>query len=335
MLEIRNLTKTYRAQTAVNDLSFTVPDGQVTGFLGPNGAGKSTTMRMAVGLERPTSGEATFDGVPFRKLDNPGRVVGSLLDATWFHPGRSAYQHLAILADLMRLPETRIEECLEAVGLSGVAAKRVGGFSLGMKQRLGVACALMGNPKHVLLDEPVNGLDPEGVHWMRERIRALAADGCAVLVSSHLLSEMELTADRLVVVGRGALIAEGTVEEFLSRGKAGTVEVEVLAEDVFRAVGLLEAEGLRVAVVSGGAGAGVGWGAGSDSSSDSSSGAGSDASSSAAKKALLRVDDAVADDIARLALNNRLLITGLSAKKVSLEDAFLDTTAGSVVYQAN
>ncbi|AHI23848.1 ABC transporter ATP-binding protein [Corynebacterium vitaeruminis] len=315
MLEIRNLTKTYRAQTAVNDLSFTVPDGQVTGFLGPNGAGKSTTMRMAVGLERPTSGEATFDGVPFRKLDNPGRVVGSLLDATWFHPGRSAYQHLAILADLMRLPETRIEECLEAVGLSGVATKRVGGFSLGMKQRLGVACALMGNPKHVLLDEPVNGLDPEGVHWMRERIRALAADGCAVLVSSHLLSEMELTADRLIVVGKGALIAEGTVEEFLSRGKAGTVEVEVLAEDVFRAVGLLEAEGLRVSVVSGGAG--------------------SDASSSAAKKALLRVDGAVADDIARLALNNRLLITGLSAKKVSLEDAFLDTTAGSVVYQAN
>lgn len=301
MLEVHNLTKTYRGQTAVNNLSFSVPDGQVTGFLGPNGAGKSTTMRMAVGLERPTSGSAEFDGTPFRSLKNPGRVVGTLLDATWFHPGRTAQAHLAIQATLMGLPANRIDECLEAVGLAGVAGKRVGGFSLGMKQRLGVACALLGNPKHVLLDEPVNGLDPEGVHWMRERIRSLADDGCAVLVSSHLLSEMELMADRLVVVGKGTLIAEGTVADFV--GGPSSVLLEVMPVDSDRARLLLTEKGLDVA--------------------------------DGDRAGQLVVGGATPLDVGKLAFEHRLLVVGLQSRTLSLEDAFLNTTANAVVYKAS
>lgn len=301
MLEVHNLTKTYRGQTAVNNLCFSVPDRQVTGFLGPNGAGKSTTMRMVVGLERPTGGSATFDGMPFRSLKNPGRVVGTLLDATWFHPGRTAYSHLAIQATLMGLPANRIDECLEAVGLAGVAGKRVGGFSLGMKQRLGVACALLGNPKHVLLDEPVNGLDPEGVHWMRERIRSLADDGCAVLISSHLLSEMELMADRLVVVGKGTLIAEGTVADFV--GGSASVLLEVMPVDSDRARLLLAEKGLDV--------------------------------TDGDRAGQLVVGGATPQDVGRLAFEHRLLVIGLKARTLSLEDAFLSTTANSVVYKAS
>jgi len=212
MLTVTQLSKKYGSFTAVDSLSFEVPDGQVTGFLGPNGSGKSTTMRMCVGLENPTSGTATFDGTPFRELSDPASMVGTLLDANWFHPGRSARAHLGYMAALQGVSMNHVDDTLERVGLGKVAKKRIGGYSLGMKQRLGLACAMVGQPKHLLLDEPVNGLDPEGVHWMRDRIREFAAGGCAVLVSSHLLSEMQLTADRLVVIGKGKLVGEGTVE---------------------------------------------------------------------------------------------------------------------------
>ena len=195
MLKVSHLSKNFRSFKAIDDLSFEVPDGQVTGFLGPNGSGKSTTMRMCVGLENPTSGTATFDGTPFRGLSNPATTVGTLLDATWFHPGRSARAHLGYMAALQGVSMNHVDDTLDRVGLTQVATKRVGGYSLGMKQRLGLACALIGEPKHLLLDEPVNGLDPEGVHWMRARIREFAEAGCSVLVSSHLLSEMQLTAD--------------------------------------------------------------------------------------------------------------------------------------------
>ncbi|MBC3185345.1 ABC transporter ATP-binding protein [Corynebacterium sp. zg-331] len=227
MLQIKNLTKTYKFKRAVNDLSFTVPDGVVTGFLGPNGAGKSTTMRMAVGLERPTVGTATFDGTEFRRLAHPGRTVGTLLDATWFHPGRSARAHLGMMATLQQVSMRRVDDILERVGIASVAHKKVSGYSLGMRQRFGLACALLGDPKHLLLDEPINGLDPEGVHWMRDRIRELAAEGRSVLVSSHLLSEMALTADRLVVIGRGQLVREGTVDEFVGASGESVIEVRV------------------------------------------------------------------------------------------------------------
>lgn len=233
MLKVSHLSKNFRSFKAVDDLSFEVPDGQVTGFLGPNGSGKSTTMRMCVGLETPTSGTATFDGTPFRELSNPATMVGTLLDANWFHPGRSARAHLGYMAALQGVSMNHVDDTLDRVGLTQVATKRVGGYSLGMKQRLGLACALIGEPKHLLLDEPVNGLDPEGVHWMRGLIRRSAAEGRAVLVSSHLLHEMELTADRLVVIGKGSLIGEYTMDEFLRTGAQPTIRMRVADPDSF------------------------------------------------------------------------------------------------------
>lgn len=245
MLKVENLTKTYRNHAAVNDLSFTVPDGQVTGFLGPNGSGKSTTMRMCVGLEKPTSGSATFDGAEFRGLSDPAAVVGTLLDSTWFHPGRTARAHLMVMARLAGISGERVDEVLDQVGILQVAGRKVGGYSLGMKQRLGLACALLGDPRHILLDEPVNGLDPEGVHWMRDKIREFAAEGRAVLVSSHLLSEMSLTADRLVVIGRGELIGTGTVSEFIGAAGEAVIEAKVDKPEMLRSA--LAAQGISAA----------------------------------------------------------------------------------------
>lgn len=224
MITVTELHKRYGAQNAVTDLSFTVPDSTVTGFLGSNGAGKSTIMCCILGLDRPSSGTVTFDGADFATLDNKAATAGALLEATWFTPARSGRSHLRVLARGAGIPDSRVEECLEIVGLTGAASKKVGGYSLGMKQRLGLAGALLGDPKHLILDEPVNGLDPEGVSLMRHTIRALAAEGRSVLVSSHLLSEMQLTADRLVVIGKGRMIGEYTMDEFLAGGSHVLVE---------------------------------------------------------------------------------------------------------------
>ncbi|MER7505489.1 ATP-binding cassette domain-containing protein [Nonomuraea pusilla] len=217
MIELRRLTKRYGGALAVDDLSFTVEPGHVTGFLGPNGAGKSTSMRLVLGLDAPSSGEALVNGRRYVSLRRPMREVGALLDAGAVHGGRSAYNHLLCLARTNGIGPLRVAEVLEQVGLSGVARKRVGTFSLGMKQRLGIAAALLGDPGVLMFDEPVNGLDPDGVRWIRDLMRTLAHEGRTVLLSSHLMSEMALTADRIVVIGRGRLIAEATVQELTAR----------------------------------------------------------------------------------------------------------------------
>jgi ABC-2 type transport system ATP-binding protein len=224
MITVEGLSKRYGRHDAVKDLSFSVPDAAVTGFLGPNGSGKSTTMRCVLGLDRPTAGRALFDGQEFASVADKTALAGALLEATWFTPGRSGRSHLKVLARGAGIPDSRVEACLDLVGLGAVGDKRVGGYSLGMKQRLGLAGALLGDPAHLILDEPVNGLDPEGVSWMRRTIRALAAEGRSVLVSSHLLSEMQLTADRLVVIGKGRMIGEYSMEEFLAGGSRVQVE---------------------------------------------------------------------------------------------------------------
>lgn len=216
MLEIRNLTKKYGAKTAVDNISFTVPNGKVTGFLGPNGAGKSTTMRMVVGLEKPTSGQALVDGEKYASKSSPLSSVGVLLDAKAMHPGRSGLNHLRSLALTHGIPKSRVDEVIDMTGLSAVAKKKVRGFSLGMGQRMGIAAALLGDPQNVILDEPVNGLDPEGVIWVRNLARYLASEGKTVLISSHLMSEMAQTADDLVVIGRGRVLANSSIQDFLS-----------------------------------------------------------------------------------------------------------------------
>ena len=212
MIEAKGLTKRYGATVAVDNLSFEVKPGRVTGFLGPNGAGKSTTMRMILGLDTPTSGEVTIDGQRYRDLHRPLTKVGALLDAKWVHPNRSARSHLMWMAASNKLPKSSVDKALDMVGLTSVANKRAGAFSLGMSQRLGIAGALLGDPEVLLFDEPVNGLDPEGIVWIRTFMHRLADEGRTVLVSSHLLSEMALTAEDLVVIGRGKLIAQSTTQ---------------------------------------------------------------------------------------------------------------------------
>ncbi|MEU0485674.1 ABC transporter ATP-binding protein [Streptosporangium sp. NPDC006013] len=220
-----NLSKRYGGTTAVTDLSFDVKPGQVTGFLGPNGAGKSTTMRMLLGLDRPSSGSALVDGRPYHELKHPLRKIGALLDAKAVHGGRSAHNHLLAIAQSNGIPASRVNEVLETVGLREVARRRVGGFSLGMSQRLGIAAALLGDPEILIFDEPVNGLDPDGILWIRTFMRQLAADGRTVFVSSHLMSEMAQTADHLIVIGRGRLIADTSVAGFIGRSSQGYVRV--------------------------------------------------------------------------------------------------------------
>ncbi|HEY5880866.1 MAG TPA: ATP-binding cassette domain-containing protein [Nakamurella sp.] len=225
MIEAISLTKRYGTTVAVDDLSFTVQPGMVTGFLGPNGAGKSTTMRMMLGLDNPNGGRALIDGRPYAALHHPLTQVGSLLDANWVHPNRSARSHLRFMAASNRIPTRRVDEVLELVGLASVARKAVGKFSLGMKQRLGLAGALLGDPKVLLFDEPVNGLDPEGIYWIRTFMKNLAAQGRTVFVSSHLLSEMALTADHLIVIGRGRLIADAATKDFIAQATRSSVRV--------------------------------------------------------------------------------------------------------------
>jgi ABC-2 type transport system ATP-binding protein len=225
MIEATGLTKDYGEKRAVDDLTFTVRPGIVTGFLGPNGSGKSTTMRLVLGLDAPTAGTVTVNGKRYREHGAPLHEVGAVLEARSVHPGRSAYNHLLALAQTHGIPRRRVDELIELVGLEEVARKRAGSFSLGMGQRLGLAAALLGDPSTLLLDEPVNGLDPEGIHWIRNLLKSLAAEGRTVFVSSHLMSEMSLTAERLIVIGRGRLIADTTVEDFVRRASGTRVLV--------------------------------------------------------------------------------------------------------------
>ncbi|KQO61330.1 ATP-binding cassette domain-containing protein [Curtobacterium sp. Leaf261] len=238
MIQFDHVTKRYGSHPAVDDLTVSVPQGTVTGLLGPNGSGKSTAMRVLLGLDRPTSGVATIGGVPYRELCSPMRVVGANLDAHSAHPGRRAREHLRGLARYSGIPVTRVDEVLELVGLETVGGRRAGGFSLGMSQRLGVAAALLGDPEVLVLDEPVNGLDTDGVRWIRTLLRRLAAEGRTILLSSHLLAELELVADRVVVLGRGALLHEGTISSLIDGGatvrvRLGSVEdTDSLAEQL-------------------------------------------------------------------------------------------------------
>ncbi|MEU0400664.1 ATP-binding cassette domain-containing protein [Streptomyces sp. NPDC006197] len=298
MIEVRELTKRYGATTAVDALTFTVRPGRVTGFLGPNGSGKSTTLRMVLGLHTPTSGSATVDGRPFTDRPRGLRHVGALLDAGDVHGGRTARAHLAVLARSNRIPLSRVDEVLEEVGLAGAARRRIGGYSLGMRQRLGIAGALLGDPPVLLFDEPLNGLDPEGVKWVRGLFRRLAAEGRTVFVSSHLMTEMEHTADELVVIGRGALIAAESLSEFAARGRR--LSVTVGTPDRARLTALLLGEGAEVEEEAG----------------------------------LLTVTGLSAARVGELALEHRVLLDQLTTRTASLEEAFMELTADSVEYPA-
>lgn len=225
MIETRGLTKHFRGKIAVDGVSVTIAPGKVTGFLGPNGAGKSTTMRMILGLDAPTAGSATVCGRPYREHAAPLAVAGALLDAKGVHPGRSARSHLRALAATHGISDRRVDEVLDLTGLTAVANKRVGGFSLGMGQRLGIAAALLGDPQVLILDEPVNGLDPDGVRWVRHFLRNLAAEGCTVLLSSHLMSEMAQTADHVIVLGKGKVVADAPIDDFIGGAAAPTTTV--------------------------------------------------------------------------------------------------------------
>ncbi|WP_405444037.1 ATP-binding cassette domain-containing protein [Streptomyces niveus] len=300
MIEVNELTKRYGGTTAVKDLTFTVRAGRVTGFLGPNGAGKSTTLRLLIGLDRPTGGTATIDGRPFRDLPRGLRHVGALLDAHDVHGGRTARAHLTALARGNALPKSRVDHVLDEVGLASAARRRIGGFSLGMKQRLGIAAALLGDPPVLLFDEPVNGLDPEGVLWVRGLFRRLAAEGRTVFVSSHLMSEMENTADELVVIGRGHLIAAESVSDFAARGTRSSVRVRTPDTEALTA--LLRAEGADVRP--------------------------------AAADGPLVVTGLDAPAIGELAHLNRLRLNELTTATASLEEAFMELTADSVEYGA-
>src|SRR5579863_6047532 len=237
MIEVQGLTKRYGAKTAVDNLSFGIEPGRVTGFLGPNGAGKTTTMRCILGLDYPDEGAITIDGKVYGNLAFPMREVGALLEAKAVHGGRSAYNHLLCLAQTNGLPKRRVGEVLELVGLSEVAKKRSKGFSLGMSQRLGIAATMLGDPKVLMFDEPVNGLDPEGILWIRNLMKALAAEGRTVFVSSHLMAEMENTADHLIVIGRGKLIADCSMSDFIARSSGAAVRVRTpMAGDLIKGV---------------------------------------------------------------------------------------------------
>ncbi|SEP04399.1 ABC transporter ATP-binding protein [Trujillonella endophytica] len=296
MIIARDLTKTYGPRTAVDGISFTVEPGRVTGFLGPNGAGKSTTMRMVLGLDRPTSGSVTVNGSRYADSPAPLREVGALLEARALHPGRTARNHLRWLAASNALPATRIDAVLGLVGLEGVADQRVGRFSLGMSQRLGIAVALLGDPAVVVLDEPVNGLDPEGIRWVRTLARQLAAEGRTVFVSSHLMAEMALTADHLVVIGRGRVLADCPTADFIARHAAAHVRVRSPQSGELAAV--LRRSGAHVTADGEG----------------------------------LRVEGLDTSGIGDLAGAHGLVLHELTLVRSSLEDAFMTLTADSVEY---
>ncbi|MFE3504683.1 ABC transporter ATP-binding protein [Kitasatospora sp. NPDC059160] len=299
MIEVTELTKRYGRRTAVDQLTFTVCPGHVTGFLGPNGAGKSTTLRMVLGLNAPTSGTATVGGRDFRGLPRGLHEVGALLDAGDVHGGRTGGAHLRALARSNAIPRRRVDEVLAEVGLTDAAGRRIGGYSLGMKQRLGIAGALLGDPPVLLFDEPLNGLDPEGVLWVRGLFRRLADEGRTVFVSSHMMAEMEHTADRLVVIGRGRLIADESLGAFAAR--AGRATVRVRAAEPERLTAALRAAGATVRPEPDGS---------------------------------LDVTGLGVERIGELALEQGLLLYGLTERGASLEEAFMELTADSVEYLA-
>jgi ABC-2 type transport system ATP-binding protein len=300
MIETNELTKEYGDKIAVDSMTFTVPAGVITGFLGPNGAGKSTTMRMILGLDRPTVGSAYINGKEYASFRAPLHQVGAMLEARSIHPGRSARSHLLAMAQTHGLARQRVDEVIAIVGLEDVAAHRVGTFSLGMAQRLGIAAALLGDPETVILDEPANGLDPEGIRWIRNLLKGLAAEGRTVFLSSHLMAEMAQTAERLVIVGRGRLIAETTVEELVkeaSRGASVRVRSPQAAE-------------LREAI------------------------AGPDIAVRALEPGLLDVKGLGAEAIGEAAATRGVVIHELSPERVSLEDAFMQLTGDATEYTA-
>jgi ABC-2 type transport system ATP-binding protein len=297
MIEAKNLTKRYGDRVAVDDLSFTVQPGRVTGFLGPNGAGKSTTMRLILGLDRPHRGDATIDGKHYRDLPRPLHTVGALLEARAVHTGRSAYNHLLCLAQTQGIGKKRVDEVIELVGLTQVARKRAGGFSLGMGQRLGIAVALLADPSVLILDEPVNGLDPEGIVWIRTLMKHLASEGRTVFVSSHLMNEMAVTADHLIVIGRGRLIADCSTEEFIERSTDQVVIVR--GPDVERVAAAVDEDGGKA-----------------DLGHDG----------------LLTVRNMEAARVGELAAAGGFVLHELTPKRGSLEEAFMELTRESVEY---
>jgi ABC-2 type transport system ATP-binding protein len=300
VIEARGLTKDYADKRAVDDLSFDVHPGIVTGFLGPNGSGKSTTMRLILGLDRPTKGDVKVNGKHYREHPAPLHEVGALLEARSVHTGRSARNHLLALAQTHGIPRSRVDELIDVVGLHDVAKKRAGQFSLGMGQRLGIATALLGDPQTVMLDEPVNGLDPEGIHWIRNLLRSLAAEGRTVFVSSHLMSEMSLTADHLIVIGRGKLIADTSVADFLAGASKQLVHVRTPQTAQLREI----LAGLGGTVTD-------------------------------AEDGLLEVSGLTAEQIGEAAAAQKIVLHELTPHQASLEEAFMDLTRGELEFAAS
>ncbi|WP_405665521.1 ATP-binding cassette domain-containing protein [Streptomyces sp. NBC_01166] len=300
MIELDGLTKRFGNKVAVDHLSCRVRPGMVTGFLGPNGAGKSTTMRMMLDLDNPTSGTVRIDGRHYRDLQEPLKHIGALLDAKSMHGGRSAYNNLLCLAQSNRIPESRVAHVLDTVGLTAVAKKKSKGFSLGMGQRLGIAAALLGDPEILMFDEPVNGLDPEGIHWIRNLMKTLASEGRTIFVSSHLMSEMALTADHLIVIGQGKLLADTSMADFIQENSRSFVRMRSPEQERLR--DLLHAEGV-VAVESG--------------------------------NGTLEIDGEAPERLGDLAGRHGIVLHELSAQRASLEEAFMQMTAGSVEYHAH
>jgi ABC-2 type transport system ATP-binding protein len=299
VIEASALTKVYGDKRAVDDLTFTVKPGIVTGFLGPNGSGKSTTMRLVLGLDRPTGGDVTVNGKHYREHAAPLHEVGALLEARSIHTGRSARNHLLALAQTHGIARRRVDELIDLVGLHDVARKRAGKFSLGMGQRLGIASALLGDPHTLLLDEPVNGLDPEGIHWIRNLLRGLAAEGRTVFVSSHLMSEMAVTADHLIVIGRGKLIADTTVDEFVRR--ASGLLVHVRTPQASKLCKLVAQEGVHV---------------------------------TSTEPNVLEIEGLTPEQVGELAAEHRIVLHGLSERQASLEEAFMHLTRDDVEFKA-
>ncbi|MFJ7625512.1 ABC transporter ATP-binding protein [Streptomyces sp. NPDC097595] len=300
MIELDGLTKRYGNKVAVDQLSCVIKPGMVTGFLGPNGAGKSTTMRMMLDLDNPTSGSVRIDGKHYRELEEPLKYIGALLDAKAMHGGRSAYNNLLCLAQSNRIPEQRVAEVLDTVGLTAVARKKSKGFSLGMGQRLGIASALLGDPRILMFDEPVNGLDPEGIHWIRNLMKTLAEQGRTIFVSSHLMSEMALTADHLIVIGQGRLLADTSMADFIHENSRSYVRLRSPQQERLRDV--LHQEGVVAVEADGGT---------------------------------LEVDGGTTEDLGELAARHGITLHELSAQRASLEEAFMQMTAGSVEYHAH
>ncbi len=294
---VQNLTKTYGARTVVDDLSFDLEPGQVVGFLGPNGSGKSTTMKMMLGLARPDQGSVSWDGSTYAELDEPMRMAGALLDAQAIDPARSARDHLRVLATCAQLPPSRVDDVLELTGMTSVADENIGGFSLGMHQRIGIAAALLGDPKYLLFDEPSNGLDPEGIHWQRDLFRDLAAEGRGVLVSSHLLAELAHVVDHLVVIGKGKLISQTSIEAFTSREQS---HVRVRSPRSPELAQLLVARQLTIEIDDG----------------------------------ALLVSGTTAALVGDLAAAEGIALHELTTETVTLEQAFLTATAGAQEYRS-